>query len=114
MPSDKAPRSTVDLIAELAEEAPKHSFCCIAVAFKDSSILIRPEDADRHRLLNDAVKNGGIPVGLIVADLSDNQLSWRTRIYPEHEQAIEQAQLYMKQLIASFEKQYREQMKRGA
>lgn len=108
MPSEEAQRSTADLIAELVEEAPKHSMCCIAVAFEDSSILIRPEDTDRHRLLNEAVKNGGIPVGLIVADLSGNQLSWRARIYPEYEQAIEQAQVYMKQLVASFEKQCRE------
>jgi len=61
-------RSTVDLIKELETESAQHFCCILPVAFENTSIMINPTDENRLQLLNAAIQQGGIPIGLIVAD----------------------------------------------
>ena len=61
-------RSTVDLIQELETESAQHFSCVLPVAFENTSIMIIATDENRLQLLNDAVRQGGIPVGLVVTD----------------------------------------------
>lgn len=53
-------------------------------------------------LLNDAVHQGGIPIGIIVGDMpTAGVLELKARVFPEHEQAMEQAQAYLDKLLGT-------------
>lgn len=91
------------------EEAKEHFACCIAVGFTDStlrrpgacretSVFIDSTDPDRLRLLNDAIRDGGIPVGLIKIDQSPGEVTGKARTYPECDQKW--ATAYMDGLMA--------------
>jgi hypothetical protein len=82
-------RSTTDLIVELEEESKKHWVVVMAVGFEDSTIFVSPVHKDRLALLNFAIQEGGIPVGMIAADKFGNRLEMRTTVYPEHQDSAE-------------------------
>ena len=73
-------RSLDDLIAELEEESSKHWYVAIVVGFENSTVFVSMHDADRMRLLNDAVNAGGQPVGLILVDKSMEESEEALRI----------------------------------
>jgi hypothetical protein len=92
-------RSTKDLIAELEEEAKQHFTCQLVIAFANTSILLRADDPDRLQMLNDAIQEGGIPIGLIAADKDESSLTVKTRAYAEHTgEAAERAALCLDEL----------------
>lgn len=99
-------RSTEDLISELEQESKAHFTCSIAIGFADTSIFIRSTDANRLRLLNEAITNGGIPLGLILVDKLPGTVTVTHRIYPEYA-SEEQATEYMDGLMAGIEKQFK-------
>jgi hypothetical protein len=82
-------RTTPDLIAELEEEAKKHWYVAMAVGFETSTIFVQAEDENRLALLNSAIHEGGIPIGLIAADKTGNQLALRVRCFSEHQNSEE-------------------------
>jgi hypothetical protein len=66
------------------------------------------------QLLNDAVQNGGTPIGLIrVSESSDDKftqiLQLQMRVFPEHENAKEDAEDYMRRFVQSFADSLRNQ-----
>jgi hypothetical protein len=100
-------RSTVDLIKELETESAQHFCCILPVAFENTSIMIRANDEDRLQMLNDAMQQGGIPIGLIVADNGDEGVLFTARIFPEHLEhgPNEQAQEYMTKMMETVRRQ---------
>jgi hypothetical protein len=80
-------RTTSELIAELEDEAKNHWVVMMIVGFKTSTIFVRSGDENRLALLNSSMRAGGIPVGLIAADKTGNELTILTRVYPEHQEA---------------------------
>jgi hypothetical protein len=66
------------------------------------------DEAEALELLNDAVAQGGIPIGLIAVDKgeSETQLVLQARIFPEHEQAMEGAIEYIETLLEEAGKQF--------
>jgi hypothetical protein len=92
------PVSTAELIAELEEEAGRHSFAQIAVAFGSTTVWVRSDDSDRQRLLDDAVRNGGKPMGLFTADREGEKVSVMKRLYPEHAHREEESREYREYL----------------
>jgi|HubBroStandDraft_2_1064218.scaffolds.fasta_scaffold315014_2 hypothetical protein len=95
-------RSTVDLIKELETESAQHFCCILPVAFENTSIMVRANDDDRLQMLNDAMQQGGIPIGMIVADKAEGGvLQLKARIFPEHLEhgPNEQAQEFMMKMM---------------
>lgn len=60
-------RSTIDLINEMEREAAEHDFDVlgIAVGFDDDTKFVFASDNDRLEKLNELVRNGGEPIGLL-------------------------------------------------
>src|SRR5437773_10248462 len=81
----KVMRSTKELVEELESEATRHYSCMIAVGFEDTNIIISSNQPDRLTLLNDAVQQGGIPIGLIVANKDGHQLSMKYPVFTEQQ-----------------------------
>jgi hypothetical protein len=77
-------RSTADLIVELKTEASRRWYCALVVAFEDRTIFITAAQEKALDLLNEAVNQGGIPIGLIAADKTGNELTMQSYIFPEH------------------------------
>lgn len=99
-------RTTTELIQELKSAGEEHYAVMLAVAFESSTIFVRSSDDDDDALatLNEAITQGGIPVGLIAFDkheLADGppELIVRARIFPEHDGALEEAESYMQTMI---------------
>jgi hypothetical protein len=82
-------RSTLDLIAELEEEAKSHWYVAMVVGFETSTIFIQAKDENRLEMLNSAIQAGGIPVGLITTDKSGTGLTISAHCYPEHQDSEE-------------------------
>jgi hypothetical protein len=79
-------RTSRDLIRELEEEGSRHWYAAIAVAFDTSSVFVRSDDVNRQRLLSDAMRNGGIPLGVIALDRADGDITVMSWMYPEYAQ----------------------------
>jgi hypothetical protein len=47
----------------------------IVIGFESSTIFVQAKDEDRLVMLNSAMQAGGIPVGLIAADKTGNELT---------------------------------------
>lgn len=95
-------RNTAALIEGLETESAQHFACVLPVAFENTSIMINSTDENRLELLNDAVQQGGIPVGLLVADKEGfGALAVKTRIFPEHLEhgPNESAQAFMEKIM---------------
>lgn len=56
-------RTTADLIAELDTNASSYDKAALIVGFESSTIYIEADNPKRLALLNEAVENGGEPVG---------------------------------------------------
>jgi hypothetical protein len=99
-------RSTVDLIKELETEGARHFICILAVGFENTSVMISAKQEDRLQLLNDSIRQGGIPVGMITADKQaegpeGGVLKVTATIFPEHleNRPNEQAETFMLTLV---------------
>ena len=88
-------RGTDELIAELEAEAKQHWGVYLAIGFENTSIFITASEADKHRLLNEAIQLGGIPVGMIYADCDGEYLVLKSRVYPEHAEAKAEARAFL-------------------
>jgi hypothetical protein len=82
-------RSTKDLIVELDDEATKHWFVTMAIGFEHTTIFVAASDENRLASLNSAVREGGIPVGLIAADKADHEITMMARAFPEHDASVD-------------------------
>jgi hypothetical protein len=91
-------RNTRELIEELDEESAKVKFVLLPVGFESTTVWVRPDDASRHRALNDAVEVGGTPMGLIFGDYANGQMRMWNRVFPEHIGRLEDAQEYLNRL----------------
>jgi hypothetical protein len=76
--------STPDLIAELEDEARNRWHVAMVVGFETSTAFVQAGDENRLVLLNSAIHAGGIPVGLIAADKTGNELTLQARCFSEH------------------------------
>jgi len=99
-------RTTTELIQELKSVGEEHYAVVLAVAFASSTILVKSSDPEDDALatVNEAITQGGIPVGLITFDkrkIADSleELLVRAHIFPEHDGAREQADTYMRRII---------------
>jgi len=79
-----ATRTSRDLIRELEEEGARHWYAAIAVGFDNSSVFVKSTDIDRQRLLDNALRNGGIPLGVIALDRADEAVTVMSWMYPEY------------------------------
>ena len=78
-------RSPQALIAELNAEAARHEDAVLVIGFENTCVCIEADDPGGLKLLKDAVKLGGIPVGLVIADEDkDGNLIVTQRVFPEH------------------------------
>jgi homoaconitase/3-isopropylmalate dehydratase large subunit len=82
-------RSTPDLIAELEDEARNHWYVAMVVGFENSTIFVQAKDENRLAMLNSAIQVGAIPVGLIAADKTGNELTLQARCFSEHQDSEE-------------------------
>jgi len=104
-------RSTVDLIQELDAEAQKFWFCSIVVGFETSTIFVAGNQEDRLQMLNEAVEQGGEPIGLIAviktipeksfADAQTETLTLSLKVFQEYAHE-EWAEKYLGKLLERF------------
>ena len=93
-------RSTLDLIEELEMEADKATIAALAVGFESTTIFVISDQPDRQELLNEAVSNGGVPIGLVFKiDETNHHGTLTTHVFPEH--PIELSQPFMNGLVES-------------
>jgi hypothetical protein len=95
-------RSTNDLIGVLQKVGSHHKAACLAVAFDSgNAVLIRSDDPDRQRHLDEVVGLGGVPLGLIVIDYepTTNQTVYKAREFPWHTE--EEARRILKELTVN-------------
>jgi hypothetical protein len=72
-------RSTIDLIKELEQEAGNFTEVALAVGFESTTIFVFSSDPDRQQKLDDAVIQGGEPIGFFGYDFHNKLLSVQTR-----------------------------------
>jgi hypothetical protein len=77
-------RSTIDLIRELEQEAGNFTEVALAVGFESTTIFVFSSDHNRQQKLDDAVVQGGEPIGFIGYDFHNKLLSVQTRAVDEH------------------------------
>ena len=95
--------STKDLIAELDEKSFFHGVVMLVVGFENTTGWVKSNDPQRLKLLNDAVRAGGNPIGLIAADMEDGHLKVSRKIFPENAERVEQCEAYFDRLTAELE-----------
>jgi hypothetical protein len=100
-------RGARELIAELEEESSKHWYVAIVIGFEDTTVFIQAKDPDRLQVLNDAIKLGGDPIGLIAGNKVASGLEVMSRVYPEHSDWEEEAQAYLNHLASEALHRYR-------
>jgi hypothetical protein len=63
--------------------------------------MINAKDENRLELLNDAIEHGGIPIGFIFADHTENGTAFKARIFSEHLEhgPNEQAVAFMENML---------------
>jgi hypothetical protein len=94
-------RTTPELIAELDADSARHARVVLVVGFANSFIVIDSSMGNRLQMLDDAVNMGGIPVGLLIGDLSGQVatgpiLTLTTRVNPDlHDNWAEQGKLLL-------------------
>ena len=95
-------RSTLDLIEELEMEADRATIAALAVGFESTTIFVISDQPDRQELLDEAVSNGGVPIGLAIVkvDETKHQSTLETHVFPEH--PIELSQPFMNGLVEKF------------
>lgn len=96
-------RTTRDLIEELDQEAANFTTVALAVGFENTTIMVLSNDPDRQQKLDDAVRNGGEPMGLIGLDNHNQMISVQTRAVAEHAEE-EGVEGYLKGLVDNFRK----------
>lgn len=94
-------RSTKDLIRELDEESFFHDIVVLVVGFENTTIFVESTDPRRLEMLNDAVRVGGNPIGLIAADREDEHLKVSRKIFPGSSAHVEQYDEYFDRLSDS-------------
>lgn len=91
-------RSTQDLIEEVNGESGKFVVLALAVGFEKRTEFVWANDDDKLEKLNELVKSGGEPVGLIGVTLDSNVATVHTRLLEEH-QNEDWAQQYLSALV---------------
>jgi hypothetical protein len=105
-------RSTKDLLAEFNEEGTKHWVTLMVVSFEESSIMIHPNSKQQE--VNEAIQMGGQPIGLIAVDEAQNQLTIRTKTFPENADMEEECGELLQRLSVQVATSLREHGKAGA
>ena len=77
-------RTTPELIQELEEEAKNFTMAAIAVGFESTTVFVFANDPNRLEKLNDAIRAGGEPVGLLAFNLFEGQLAVHSRPLAEY------------------------------
>lgn len=77
-------RSTLDVIKELDAEAKKFADLLLVVAFENTTQFIKAGDSDRLAKLNDAIGQGGEPIGMIGAVDNGTEVFIYKRVLAEH------------------------------
>ena len=77
-------RTTEELIQELDHEGRNFTRCGLVIGFETSTIYVWGNDANRHRMLDEAVHSGGKPVGMIGYDMHNGLLSVHIRPLEEY------------------------------
>jgi hypothetical protein len=99
-------RSTKGIIHELDEEAAQHaSSVAIVMAFDNSTAYIWSHNPDRQQVLDDAVRSGGKPVGLIAMIQKDGKVKFATKVYPESAH-LTWVDDYLRRLVTELAKDY--------
>jgi hypothetical protein len=76
-------RTPIDLIRELDADAKKFSKVLLLVDVHGKRILIANVDANRLPLLEDAIRDGGEPVGMIGITINGNEWYFEKRVLAE-------------------------------
>lgn len=76
-------RTAVELIEELDEENKHFHFAAIVVAIEKSYLVIPASEDDRLQKLTEAIKCGGLPMGLVVVVKEGQRDTFCSRVYPE-------------------------------
>jgi hypothetical protein len=82
--SQRMNHTTFDLIKELEQEAGNFTVVALAVGFESITILVFSSDPNRQQKLDDAVIQGGEPIGFLGYDVDNKLLSVQTRAVAEH------------------------------
>jgi len=70
---------------------------------RSSTIFVKSTDPQRLKLLNDAVKAGGNPIGLIAGDFEDGRLKVSRKIFPENADHAAECGAYFDRLTGELE-----------
>jgi hypothetical protein len=73
----------MDLIAELERNAKGYTQAALIVGFDGSTIYVKADNPRRLELLNEAIENGGEPVGWYRLDHPSGKIEWG--ILAEHQ-----------------------------
>ena len=100
--SRHARRSTADLVAELHETAASNDRAALVVGFDDRTEFVWASDPNPLHALNDHVRNGGDPLGVVTGrrDLGEGSTSVRARPLAEYEGA-EWVEKYLIEVLAA-------------
>jgi hypothetical protein len=79
-------RSTDEFILELYTEGCRHWQTALGVVKGKEASLIFSDDPDALRQLNDIVREGGTPLGIITIDNPHTGFAFGIRAIPEHAQ----------------------------
>lgn len=91
-------RATKDLIYELDQESAKFFCVGLPIGFENDSTFVFVHEEDRLEKLNEAVKHGGEPIGLVgFVKQNDYGGTFCTRLLAEYAQE-EWAKSYLKKL----------------
>ena len=77
-------RTTEDLIRELDHEAGNFTHCALVVGFEDTTVFVWGHDLRRQSTLDEAVKVGGKPVGMIGCDTHNGLVTVQARTLEEY------------------------------
>ena len=77
-------RNTSDLVSEMRKEAKKSWLVAIAVGFDADTKFFFSSDRTALQNLNQLVKNGGSPVGLLKFEQEGSAIQWSYRAFSEY------------------------------
>ncbi len=99
-------RTAEELIQELDRQASKYKICTLVVALESSVVFIFTDQKDRLERLNESIKKGGEPVGMIASIKSDTstreeRLYLCTHVFKEYSDQLG-GEIYLTRLLEKF------------